>query len=154
MKEGVRGYLSLMLHRHMCRDDIVEFLSAFSYYFHALSEEIISPESVQEVADMCLLYVTVFPGRSNYKHEPKSVKFSSELGESLYSQLARQSEGQDNWFSHAYNEMAKHFAVAISVMRSLRLPLIGLKLAGKYDFPTDEEAVRIDQHMKLLTITS
>lgn len=143
MRETMRDYLSWTLFRLMARSDIVDLLSAFSYYCYVLEAERVDPECFWSVADMSLLYVSLFPGRSEYRHEPRTVQYTAELGETLYGQLAEDAKERGHCFRDAFVEMAEHFGMAVTVLRSARLPFRGVRLAQRNEFPTDRDARKV-----------
>lgn len=74
---------------------------------------------VQDIADMSLQYVTLFPDCSDYRHEMRSVDYVAIMGETLYEVLSKKSEKKDDWFSCAYRAMAKDFGLAVMVLRAM-----------------------------------
>lgn len=147
--ELMRDYLSLMLERYMLRSDLYQTLSTFNYIQHLLEGDKIDPDCMQEVADISLQYVSFVPGRSSYRNQPRSLKYSYELGESLYATLADKNEDKDDWFSLAYSEMSNHFGLATIILRSIKSPLQGMEMAdSKITFPTTPEAKEmIDRYL-------
>ena len=119
INEPGRDYLGFMLHRYMKRIDFYEKLTAFDYAQYLLGAFEVDAACRQEVADLSLQYVVFFPERSVHRHEPRSLAYSADLGVSLYHDLAREAEGKDDWFSRAYQEMAKSFGQATMVLRSV-----------------------------------
>jgi len=144
--ELVHDYLVVMLHRFMSRANLFELLSVFDYCLHVLGTRKLDAPCVQEVADMSLQYVAFFPERSAHRHEPRSLEYSSEIGVSLYQQLAKESKGKDDWFSHAYEAMAESFGQAAMVLRSAcprfvhKTIIAREQYAQAHHIPTDFEA--------------
>lgn len=140
--ELVRDYLSLMLERYMTQVDLYQRLASYSYVYQVLRNEHIDPVCLQDVADTGLLYVALIPERSMNRHEPRSLKYSTELSESIYRRLASSSEGKDDCVSNAYREMSVTFGRAMMVLKSLKLPSrnarvdeIALKIPKDTDVP-------------------
>ncbi len=119
MNEVVRDYLTVMLNRFVGRADLLEQLAEFDHIAYLLGSRKIDSVCSQDVADMSLQYVAFFSERSRYRHEPRSLEYSSEIGVSLYQQLSYDTEGKDDWFSRAYSEMGKAFGQAVMVLRSI-----------------------------------
>jgi len=119
MNELMRDYLTTMLDRFTRRADLIEQLSVFDFVPHLLGLRRIDSVCIQDVADMSLQYVAFFPGRSGYRHEPRSLEYTASIGETLYQQLSRETEGKDDWFSCAYAEMGKAFGQAVMVLRAM-----------------------------------
>ncbi len=115
----MRDYLATMLHRFTTRTDLLEQLSLFQFVPHLLGNRPIDSVSVQDVADMSLQYVAFFPERSGYRHEPRSLEYSARIGVSLYQELSTEAKGKDDWFSHAYRQMAHAFGQATMVLRAI-----------------------------------
>lgn len=145
MNELMRDYLTTMLDRFTRRADLIEQLSVFDFVPYLLGLRRIDSVCVQDVADMSLQYVAFFPGRSGYRHEPRSLEYTASIGETLYRQLSRETEGKDDWFSCAYAEMGKAFGQAVMVLRAMN-PAFGYQRtiaaeAKKKDFlfPTNTE---------------
>ncbi len=118
LNEMVRDYLVVMLHRHMANVNLLEQLSAFSYAEYLFGKRHIDEPCINEVADLCLQYAAFFPTRSNARHEMKSYHYVIETGISLYRQLAGQAEGKDDWYSRAFQAVARSFGQAIMILRS------------------------------------
>lgn len=118
MDAHVRDYLVTMLNRFTTRTELFAELKAFEYSAYLLGKQAIDEPCVQDVADMSLQYVAYFPEQSGYRHEPRTLRYSAEMGISLYERLARQSVGKDDWYSVAYGAMARSFGRAVMVLRS------------------------------------
>lgn len=118
VNESVRDYLAFMLLRFSKRPQIFEELSAFRFFEFVLGIQGVDATSMQDVADISLLYVAFFPERSTHRREPRSLRYSAEIGTTLYERLARDAEGKDDWFSKAYREMKSSFGLAVLVLRS------------------------------------
>lgn len=146
VNETIKAYLVQMLLRFMGRTNLFEQLSIFDYNQFILGTQEFDPEGVQDIADISLQYVAYFPERSRYRHEPRSLEYSSKIGVGLYQWLSEKSEGKDDWFSCAYREMASSFALAVMVLRSV-CPRFALKRTvtkelhdSRLRFPTDKQA--------------
>jgi hypothetical protein len=153
MNEYIRDYLATMLYRFMRRADLFEKLSFFDYCQHLLGVKKVDAPCVQDAADMSLQYVAFFPERGRYRHEPRSIGYSAEIGVGLYRELARQAEGKDDWFSNAYRTMADSFGQAVLVLRSAcpRFALRkdahdSLKERG-LQFMSDHQAAEVVRHV-------
>ncbi len=118
MDAHVRDYLVTMLNRFTTRTELFAELKAFEYSAYLLGKQAIDEPCVQDVADMSLQYVAYFPEQSGHRHEPRTLRYSAEIGISLYERLARQSAGKDDWYSVAYGAMARSFGRAVMVLRS------------------------------------
>lgn len=116
--ETVRDYLACMLNRFTGRTELLDELASFDYFEHFFGKQEIDATSIQDVADMSLQFVALFPERSRYRHLPRSLDYVTELGISLYRQLARDQEGKEDWFSRAYPVMADSFGYAVILLRS------------------------------------
>jgi hypothetical protein len=119
MNMVVRDYLTTMLDRFTRRVDLIEQLSIFDFAAYVFGHRKIDTVCLQDIADMSLQYVAFFPGRSNYRHEPRSLEYTASIGVTLYQQLSRESEGKDDWFSQAYSEMAQAFGQASLVLKAM-----------------------------------
>ncbi|MCF7843675.1 hypothetical protein K9M47_02125 [Candidatus Gracilibacteria bacterium] len=117
--EVLRDYLATMLCRFTKRPEFMEQLSAFDFYKHCLGVSEIDEVCVQDIADICLQYVALFPERSYNRHEPRSLEHVSNMGTHLYFELAKSSKNKDDWFSRAYQVMSKSFGLAVIVLRSV-----------------------------------
>jgi hypothetical protein len=141
--ELVRDYLSFMLERYMTRNDLYQTLAAFNYIQHLLQGDNIDPCCMQEVADISLQYVSFVPGRSRHRNEPRSLKYSYELGSDLFAILANANEDKDDWLSLAYQEMSDNFDIATKVLRSIKSPLQEINISdSKNIFPDVYEATK------------
>ena len=78
----------------------------------------VDPETMHDLADISLQYVAFFPGMSEARHQMRSLQYSTEIGESLYMRLAKESAKKDDWFSEAWQLMSKSFGLAVIVLRS------------------------------------
>jgi hypothetical protein len=147
--ELMRDYLSLMLERYMLRNDLYQKLMIFNYIQHLLEGDNIDPLAMQEIADISLQYVSFVPARSENRHQPRSLRYSTSLGEDLYNRLAVETEDKDDWFSLAYREMSRHFGSAIMILRSIKSPFQGLELVNsEVTIPTTLEAKdMVDQYL-------
>ncbi len=83
MNEPVRDYLTCMLERFMTRTGLLEQLSAFEYVPFLIGEKNIDDACVQDIADMSLQYVALFPESSDYRHQMRSVDCVAIMGETL-----------------------------------------------------------------------
>lgn len=115
----VKEYLGTMLERSFTNINLFDRLKAFQYVEHVLGLRSLADEGMQDVADMALQYVAFFPERSTYRHEPRSLTYSAELGTNLYRELAWKAAGKDDWFSKAYAAMAASFGQAVMALRSV-----------------------------------
>jgi len=154
MNEYVRDYLATMLNRFMRRADLFHQLSFFDYCQHLLGIQRVDAPCVQDAADMSLQYVAFFPERGTYRHEPRSIEYSAEIGVGLYRELARQSEGKDDWFSNAYRTMADSFGQAVIVLRSA-CPRFAVQKSARdalkergLQFMSDHEATDVVRHVR------
>lgn len=145
MNTTVRDYLTCMLERFTRRADLMQQLSVFDFVPYLLGMRKVDSLCVQDVADMSLQYVAFFPGRSSYRHEMRSLEYSASIGVTLYRQLSSEADGKDDWFSHAYIEMAKTFGQAVMVLRAMN-PMFGFQPAideaakkRALSFPTDAD---------------
>lgn len=114
----VRDYLVTMLHRYLTHTKLFEQISAFSYVKHLLGKQKVDAPCVHDVADMCLQCAAFFPEMSTRRHEMKSHQYIIDIGISLYGQLARSSEGKDDWYSRSFKSMAESFMQAVLILRS------------------------------------
>jgi hypothetical protein len=119
MDEIVRDYLAVMLDRFMRRVNLFDQLNAFEYGTYLIGAKVIDETCVQDLADISLQYVAFFPRLSQYRHQPRSLAYSARIGEELYHRLARNSQDKDDWYSVAYERMAKSFARAVMILRSV-----------------------------------
>lgn len=119
MNEPVRDYITCMLERFMTRVNLLEQLTTFEYVPFLIGEKRIDDACIQDVADMSLQYVALFPECSDYRHEMRSVDYVAVMGETLYGVLSRKSEKKNDWFSNAYRAMAKDFALAVMVLSAM-----------------------------------
>lgn len=119
MNEVIRDYLTTMLDRFTRRAELLEQLALFEFVPYLLGERAFDSVSRQDVADMSLQYVAFFPGRSRYRHEPRSLEMSASIGVTLYQQLSFDAKGKDDWFSRAYTEMSTAFGQAVLVLRAM-----------------------------------
>ncbi len=139
----VRDYLVVMLNRFSTRVDLFETLSAFEYCEYVLGVRKIDSPCVQDIADIGLQYVAFFPERSKYRHEPRTLRYSAEVAIGLYNNLARHTAGKDDWYSSAYQSMARSFGQAIMVLRSTCERFIHNERV--HEALTDAEAKRVAQ---------
>lgn len=116
--ETVRDYLAVMLNRFTGRAELLEQLASFDFYQHVFGTARIDSSCAQDIADISLQYVAFFPERSRDRHQPRSLEYVANVGTSLYQELAKSSEGKDDWFSHAFRSMATSFGRAVMVLRS------------------------------------
>lgn len=117
--EHVKAYLATMLYRFMKRHDLFDILSGFDFYRHAFGLQKFDDTRVQDVADMSLQYVAFFPERSTYRHEPRSLEHTANMGVSLYQQLANKVKEKDSWIGQAYQAMSVSYGQAVVVLRSV-----------------------------------
>jgi hypothetical protein len=156
LNERLRDYLVVMLNHHMTNSALLERLSAFRYLEHLLGLQKVDGPSTQEVADMCLQCVSFFPERATARHEMKSYDHVVEIGVSLYRELAKRSEGKDDWYSLTFRSIADSFGKAVVVLRSACPAVIGsaVRSGGLWRkgevMLTDVEAQRIAQVMDQL----
>ena len=149
MNEPVRDYLAFMLDRYMAETELFQRLKSFNYIFKALGREVIDEAMLQDVADLNLLYLSLFPERSRARHEPRSYKYSMDLGEMLYDELSARTKEKDDWFSGAFQQMSSSFGTAVMVLRSIKFPMQdAVSRAGTYDFAS--EGVATDAMKQLL----
>lgn len=131
MNEVVRDYLVTMLHRNSGNTALLERLSAFNYAEYLFGKQRFDSACINDVADMCLQSAALFPEYNMRRHEMKSYSYTVELGNSLYQQLAKESSDKDDWFSKAYDAMAKSFGQAIMVLRSTCPRFVNIGIKGK-----------------------
>lgn len=148
--EMVRDYLAFMLFRFMERAELLSQLDAFSYYEYFFGKKKPGETSVQDIADMSLQFVALFPEQSQNRHQPRSLDYVAGLGVDLYRDLSRDSKGRDDWFSHAYRVMADSFGYAVMILRSVcprfapyQTPPESGKYIGNWYIPSDSEAKKI-----------
>lgn len=111
---GVQQYLVEMFERSVIATDMFQKLAEFNYYTYALHDECNDLSCIQEVADASLQYVAFFPGRSAYRHEPRSLRYTADIGKSLYRDLGEETR------QRIFLEMAHHFATVVMILRSIR----------------------------------
>jgi hypothetical protein len=119
LNEMVRDYLVTMFVRFTLRAELFEQLAAFDYYQYVLGSKSVDPECLHDVADISLQYVALFPERSSNRHQPRSLEQVVNIGIALYKDLAKDSQGKDDWFSKAYTSMSTSFWLAVMVLRSM-----------------------------------
>lgn len=141
MNETIAVYLSKMLNDYMCDEGLFHRLAAFNYAMHLLKAEAIEEGFVKDIADISLQYVAFVPGRNNHRNEPRSLEYSSILGESFYRHLAIVTPGEDSFYKKAYREIAKSFGIAVMVLRSVNVSFDHVfAKANDVCFPDDMQA--------------
>ncbi len=118
MNQTLRDYLAVMLNRFATRRDLLEQLAGFEFCSYLIGQKAVAPETMHDLADISLQYVSFFPGMSEGRHQMRSLAYSTEIGESLYAELASRAAKKDDWFSEAWRLMAKSFGQAVIVLRS------------------------------------
>ncbi|MCA9362926.1 hypothetical protein KC851_01250 [Candidatus Kaiserbacteria bacterium] len=152
MNELVRNYISFILSRYVLQIDLYEKLVAFNYIQYFILGKQIDYDLMQEIADICFQYVSFVPRRSLSRRDFRSLKYSTELGRSLYDQLVENHEGEDNVFSSAHREMSKNYDMAVSVMRKLDLPMQNVEISvGPVNIPDNLDSENLEQLMKIYT---
>jgi hypothetical protein len=121
LQELVRDYLVLMLDRFTTRTDLLSVMVGLEYYVRTLVNESnrINKACVQDLADIGIHHVALFPGRLAYRHYPQSVKQTYTLSQTLYAQLSRQNTNQDDWWGKAYAAMSENFFTAVIVLKRI-----------------------------------
>ncbi len=147
MNLTLRDYLAVMLNRFLGRCDLLDQLAGFEYSSYLIGRKSIDPATMHDLADISLQYVAFFPGMSQRRHQMRSLEYSTQIGESLYMCLAKDSAKKDDWFSEAWQLMATSFGLAVIVLRSAFPPYSFVNNADpSYSsgqvIPTDWEATR------------
>jgi hypothetical protein len=153
----IRDYLAFMLGRYLLRNDLYERLAEFNFFYQLLEKGRIDPAHMQEFAEISLMYVSFVPGRSSSRREPRKLKYTSELGESLFQQLSLDFEGEDDWFSVAFKEMAQFYGRAVMVLRSVKAPHFRRNVSVLEEalmVPSDREAQALAQKYLMNTQVS
>lgn len=118
MNLTLRDYLAVMLNRFLGRRDLLDQLAGFEYCSYLTGRKSVDPETMHDLADISLQYVAFFPGMSDARYQMRSLEYSTQIGESLYTRLAKDSVKKDDWFSEAWQLMARSFGLAVMVLRS------------------------------------
>ena len=149
-----QAYLSLLLERYVKDTQIIDTFIGLEYYIKQLSLEKIEPRSLQRLGDICLFYVSLFPGRLMYRHYPTSIALTIELGETIFNSLYKE-ERTDNWEKRAYEQLFKHFVQYVIVLKwvNKNLPAQSMCLnvgSNKgLKFPRRHEAFVVTQQSKM-----
>ena len=152
MNEMIRNYISFILSRYSLQVDLYEKLVAFNYIQYFVLGKKIGYDMMQEIADICFQYVSFVPRRSLSRREFRSLKYSTELGQSLYDQLVENHEGENNFFSSAHREMSENYDMAVSIMRKLDLPMQDIQIkVGPLNIPDDLDGDNLEQLFKIYT---
>ena len=115
----------------------------------------IDPRCLQRLADICLLYTSLYPGKITYRHYPTTMKAVTELGESIYHSLAL-AEKSENWEKSAYIELSQCFMRYAFVLKWINkaLPAQMQKLERLNPkclrLPSRHEALESQQKKKML----
>lgn len=118
MNQTQRDYLAVMINRFVGRHDLFDQLDGFEFCSYLLGLAEVDERMLHDLADISLLSVAFFPDMSKRRHHMRSLTYSAQLGESLYTRLAKDSAKKDDWFSEAWKLMAKSFGQAVMVLRS------------------------------------
>ena len=130
MNLTLRDYLAVMLNRFLRQRDFLDQLAGFEYCSYLIGHKSIDPETLHNLADISLQYVAFFPAMSQRRHQMRSLGYSTQIGESLYKRLAKDSAKKDDWFSEAWQLMASSFGCAVMVLRSAFSPCCLVNYAG------------------------
>ncbi len=116
----IQDYVTCMLDRFTSRTNLLDELAGFEFIPFLIGEKRVDTACIQDIADMSLQYVALFPERSKYRHQMRSVHYVASMGEMFYQTLAKKAENKEGWFNDAYREMAKSFGSAVLLLRGLR----------------------------------
>lgn len=122
ISDHIRDYVTCMLVRFTSRTNLLDELAGFEFVPFLIGAKRVDADCIQDIADISLQYVALFPEQSKYRHQMRSVHYVAEMGEMLYRTLALKADGKKSWFSDAYRELAKSFGSAVMLLRGLRPP--------------------------------
>ncbi len=119
----INTYISYMLYRFMGRTDLVQCLKSLGQYCYALSIDMVDEQCLQDVADMNLIYVSLFSDVESRRREHRSLGYLTDLGEGMFKTLADMSESKNHCDTEAFKEISNGFGTTVMVLRSVNLPL-------------------------------
>ncbi|GEM_PF-3472432 len=121
MNQHMRMYLSLILHRYHAHClDFVTTLQNFCHYCNDVTNGYVQlgeRVDMREMADVSLLYTSLFKDREKGRRELRSFSFMAECSADLYWSLG--SSG-DNVLAEAFREIALHHPQASTIIRMIR----------------------------------
>ncbi len=120
ISDHIRDYITCMLDRFTSRTNLLDELAAFEFIPFLIGKKRVDTACIQDIADMSLQYVALFPERSKYRHQMRSVHYVASMGEMFYRTLAKKAGNKEGWFNDAYREMANSFGSAVLLLRGLR----------------------------------
>jgi hypothetical protein len=142
----VRDYVTCMLDRFTSRTNLLDELAGFEFIPFLIGEKRVSTACIQDIADMSLQYVALFPEQNTYRHQMRSVHYVASMGEMFYQTLAKKAENKEGWFNDAYREMAKSFGSAVLLLRGLRPPTTQTHInqaEAEHVFIHDDDAAKV-----------
>ena len=114
--EDVQAYLTLFLERYVTDTEALDTFVGLEYYVSLIHLDMIDPRCLQRLADICLLYTSLYPGKIAYRHYPTTMRAVIELGQTIYNSLAL-TEKNENWEKNAYNELSQSFMRYVFVLK-------------------------------------
>lgn len=157
--EIMSAYLVNMLRRFSVRPEIFGQLKAFNYAEYLFGNRKVDYLSFQDVADMCLQFLTFFPDYVKYRHEMKSSNYVYDLSKTFYQELAKDIDIKDNFMTKAYKIMAESLGIAIIVLRNVCHEIVIIKnsknkknTSSGIPMPSDKDVADIIRTKKELTI--
>ena len=106
--DDVQFYLTFFLERYVKDVEVVDTFVGFEYYVSLIELDKVDTRCLQRLADICLLYASLYPGKITHRHYPTTMKSVVELGETIYNSLAL-AERTENWKKNAFKELSESF---------------------------------------------
>ena len=110
----VKDYLVLMLERNMRAKEILEWQIGLMFYGHVATRSYLPPALRQQLADITLLIVSLFPERIQYRHLPIQRSHLIDIGRTLYHSQWR------NTRDEVFGELAERYMHVVMVLSHLR----------------------------------
>jgi hypothetical protein len=110
----VKAYVVLMLERSMTQVDMTSYQIGLTFFQREIADAVTDKHTVQTLADLALLFTSLFPDRMLYRYHMLSRSAMVDIGSTLYHRL---------WVTDndvVYNELANSFMEVVMVLQHLR----------------------------------
>ena len=110
----VKAYVVLMLERSMTHVDMTSYQLGLMFYKDQLTDAVTDKHVLQTLADLALLFTSLFPDRTLHRYHMLSRSAMADIGSTLYHRL---------WVVDndvVYSELANSFMEVVMVLQHLR----------------------------------